>query len=98
MGGYNELLIKLIQQRGQTQTTEKELLLIAVNLSKETRRQEIRIPEEAFAFHNMEPQDKQVKATELFTGKTVKCKLTPNSPVQVNIPALSGTILKFKLA
>ncbi|MBR5277388.1 MAG: alpha-amylase family protein [Bacteroidaceae bacterium] len=78
--------------------TEKELLLIAVNFSKETRRQEIRIPEEAFAFHNMEPQDKQVKATELFTGKTVKCKLTPNSPVQVNIPALSGTILKFKLA
>lgn len=77
--------------------TEKELLLIAVNFSKETRRQEIRIPTEAFTYHKIEPQEKSVKATELLTGKSVKCKLSPNATIPVDLPALGGIILKFKL-
>jgi glycosidase len=77
--------------------TEKELLLIAVNFSKETRRQEIRIPAEAFAYHKIEPQEKSVKATELLTGKSIKCKLSPNATIPVDLPALGGIILKFKL-
>ena len=78
--------------------TEKELLLIAVNFSKETRLQEIRIPAEAFTFHKIEPQEKSVKATELLSGKSIKCKLNPDTTIPVEIPALNGVILKFKLS
>ena len=77
--------------------TEKELLLIVVNFSKETRRQEIRIPVEAFAYHKIEPQEKSIKATELLTGKSVKCKLNPDVTIPVDLPALGAIILKFKL-
>ena len=77
--------------------TEKELLLIVVNFSKETRRQEIRIPVEAFSYHKIEPQEKSVKATELLTGKSVKCKLNPDVTIPVDLPALGAIILKFKL-
>ena len=72
-------------------------MLIAVNFSKETRRQEIRIPAEAFAFHKIVPQEKSVKATELLSGKSIKCKLSPDTTIPADIPALGGIILKFKL-
>ena len=78
--------------------TEKELLLIAVNFSKETRIQEIRIPSEAFTYHNIEPQEKSIKATELLSGKSIKCKLHPDATIPVTIPALGGVILKLKLS
>ncbi|MBR6806585.1 MAG: alpha-amylase family protein [Bacteroidaceae bacterium] len=78
--------------------TEKEFLLIAVNFSKETRIQEIRIPSEAFTYHNIEPQEKSIKATELLSGKSIKCKLHPDATIPVTIPALGGVILKFKLS
>ena len=77
--------------------TEKELLLIAVNFSKESRLQEIRIPAEAFTFHKIDTDNKICKATELLTGKSIKCKLTPDVNIPVNIPAMNGVILKFNL-
>ncbi len=77
--------------------TEKELLLIAVNFSKESRLQEIRIPSEAFTFHKIDPDNKICKATELLSGKSIKCRLTPDVTIPVNIPAMNGVILKFNL-
>ena len=77
--------------------TEKELLLIVVNFSKESRRQEIRIPSEAFTFHKIEPLERNITATDLLTGKNIKCKLNPETTISADIAALNGIILKFKL-
>ena len=73
------------------------MLLIAVNFSKESRLQEIRIPSEAFTFHKIDPDNKICKATELLSGKSIKCRMTPDVTIPVNSPAMNGVILKFNL-
>lgn len=74
----------------------KELLLLVANFSDQEQINKIHIPQHAFDFLNI-PQKEQVTATELITGKKTHLDISPELPVCLTVPALSGCIWKIRI-
>lgn len=74
----------------------KELLLLVANFSVQEQTNKIHIPQHAFDFLNI-PQKEQVTATELITGKKTHLDISPELPVCLTVPALSGCIWKIRI-
>lgn len=74
----------------------KELLLLVANFSDQEQTNKIHIPQHAFDFLNI-PQKEQVTATELITGKKTHLDISPELPVCLTVPALSGCIWKIRI-
>lgn len=74
----------------------KELLLLVANFSDQEQTNKIHIPQHAFDFLNI-PQKEQVTATELITGKKIHLDISPELPVCLTVPALSGCIWKIRI-
>lgn len=74
----------------------KELLLLVANFSDQEQINKIHIPQHAFDFLNIPPKE-QVTATELITGKKTHLDISPELPVCLTVPALSGCIWKIRI-
>lgn len=74
----------------------KELLLLVANFSDQEQTNKIHIPQHAFDFLNIPPKE-QVTATELITGKKTHLNISPELPVCLTVPALSGCIWKIRI-
>lgn len=74
----------------------KELLLLVANFSDQEQTNKIHIPQHAFDFLNIPPKE-QVTATELITGKKTHLDISPELPVCLTVPALSGCIWKIRI-
>lgn len=75
--------------------TDNELLLIAVNFGEQESVTKINIPHEAFAYFSVYEAKGKVKAIELLTNKEHEILFTPEKPLELNIPANGGVILKI---
>ncbi len=76
--------------------TEDELILIAVNFGDHESNTKICIPHEAFAYFSVYETEEKIKATELLTNHEQHIIFTPNKPLEINIPANGGVILKIR--
>jgi glycosidase len=72
----------------------KELILIVVNFSSEDKECSLIIPRHAFDYLEI-PDDHFMEATELLTERKKQFILSSSKPVLINVPANSGTLLKF---
>ena len=77
--------------------TGNELVLVVTNFSDSDKECEVRIPEEALAYYGITGDNKLHKAKELLSDETFELPLNPCDTVNVNIPANSGVLLKFKI-
>ncbi len=72
-----------------------ETLLIVVNFNAREEHTRIRIPHAAFAYLELQPRDK-VNMVDLLSGKTFNdLPLLPDRPVEIDVPAWKGLILKI---
>ena len=74
----------------------KEVILFVANFDAEDADIEVAIPEHVFELYSLKPA-KNIQATNLLTGDTVKTAFAPDSPTAVSVPANSGVALKFTL-
>ena len=74
----------------------QELLLIAANFDNVNVNVAVNIPAHAFDYLQI-PQTEQVRATDLLTGEVTSLPLLAHRPVELNIAAYGGKILKFTL-
>lgn len=76
--------------------TNDELLLIVTNFGDTDQQCSVCIPNEAFAYYDIYPAEGNVNAVELLTGKSIETPFTPDTTIDINVPANNGVILKFK--
>ena len=72
-----------------------DVLLIVANFADTEVEADINIPAHAFQFLQL-PQ-REFTATDLLSGAMVKGTLFENEPVHLQVPPLSGCVLKLKL-
>ena len=73
---------------------ENELLLIVVNFDEHATHLGINIPQHAFEYLNIMPND-NCNAIDLLTNKKEKLSITSNKLCEVNLEGYSGKILKI---
>ena len=73
----------------------KEVLLIVANFDNQPAHLEVNIPQHVFDTFSLKPVA-SAQATELLTGEAVQTSFTPERPSPVEVPALSGVILKIR--
>ena len=73
----------------------KEVLLIVANFDNQPAHLEVNIPQHVFDTFSLKPVA-SAKATELLSGEAVQTSFTPERPSPVEVPALSGVILKIR--
>lgn len=76
--------------------SKDELLFIAVNFADRDKKCDITIPKDAFNFFKISENKEITEATELIGGSCIEVTLSHDKPLSLNIPALSGVILKIK--
>ena len=77
--------------------TESELLLIVTNFSDNNCKCKVTIPQEAFAYFGAFGSTESTKATELLRGETMELTFSPDAPIELELPANDGVILKFNI-
>lgn len=77
--------------------TDKELLLIVVNFSDNDCKCKVTIPQEAFAYYGAYGSCEPVKATELLSGKETDIIFQAEKPIELEIAANNGVIVKFNI-
>ena len=73
----------------------KEVLLIVANFDNQPAHLEVNIPQHVFDTFSLKPVA-SAQATELLSGEAVQTSFTPERPSPVEVPALSGVILKIR--
>ena len=73
-----------------------ELLLIVANFGEQPVHTSVQIPSHAFEFLGL-PSKENLTATDLLTGREEQVALLPHRPLQTELPAYGGKILKLKL-
>ena len=77
--------------------TDSELLLIVTNFSDNSCKCKVTIPGEAFAYFGAYGSKEPVKATELLTGESIETRFSPDAPVELELAANNGAIIKFNI-
>lgn len=77
--------------------TESELLLIVTNFSDNNCKCKVTIPQEAFAYFGAFGSTESTKATELLSGETMELTFSPDAPIELELAANNGVILKFNI-
>ena len=73
----------------------KDVCLVVANFADHYYRASVNLPEHVFEFLGLEKSD-SLCATDLITGKEVDIAWTPEKPVEVDLKAYNGIILKLK--
>ena len=73
----------------------KDVLLIVPNVRNQPAHLEVNIPQHVFDTFSLKPVA-SAQATELLSGEAVQTSFTPERPSPVEVPALSGVILKIR--
>ena len=74
---------------------KKQLLLVVLNFDDRQVDMQVRIPQEAFEYLQLETQS-EAKAKDLLTGQEYSFPLNAHTPVCLSLPAWKGVILKIK--
>lgn len=74
---------------------DEELLLIVANFADTEQHLQIIIPQHAFDFLHITPQD-NTEATDLLTGGSMKLVLSPHRAMSVDVEAFCGIVLKIR--
>ena len=74
---------------------DEELLLIVANFADNEQHLQIIIPQHAFDFLHITPQD-NTEATDLLTGGSMKLVLSPHRAMSVDVEAFCGIVLKIR--
>ena len=73
---------------------KKQLLLVVLNFDDRQVDMQVRIPQEAFEYLQLETQS-EAKAKDLLTGQEYSFPLNAHTPVCLSLPAWKGAILKI---
>ena len=74
---------------------DEELLLIVANFADTEQHLQIIIPQHAFDFLHITPQD-NTEATDLLTGGSMKLVFCPHRAMSVDVEAFCGIVLKIR--
>ena len=74
---------------------KKQLLVVVLNFDDRQVDMQVRIPQEAFEYLQLETQS-EAKAKDLLTGQEYSFPLNAHTPVCLSLPAWKGVILKIK--
>ena len=74
---------------------KKQLLLVVLNFDDRQVDMQVRIPQEAFEYLQLETQS-EAKAKDLLTGQEYSFPMNAHTPVCLSLPAWKGVILKIK--
>ena len=74
---------------------DEELLLIVANFADTKQHLQVIIPQHAFDFLHITPQD-STEATDLLTGGSMKLVLSPHRAMSVDVEAFCGIVLKIR--
>ena len=74
---------------------KKQLLLVVLNFDDRQVDMQVRIPQEAFEYLQLETQS-EAKGKDLLTGQEYSFPLNAHTPVCLSLPAWKGVILKIK--
>jgi glycosidase len=74
---------------------KKQQLLVVLNFDDRQVDMQVRIPQEAFEYLQLETQS-EAKAKDLLTGQEYSFPLNAHTPVCLSLPAWKGVILKIK--
>ncbi len=76
---------------------KNELLLVVVNFDAHQTNVSITIPEEAFTYFGMKPQNAPIDCVDLLSGRKLEVALSADTPIDVEISAWKGLVLKMIL-
>ena len=77
---------------------EDTLLLVVANFDAQPTQSQIRIPAHAFDYLQLPTDKSDYQAVDLLTDEQVDVTLTPDGLTQVQVPGLSGVVLKIDLS
>lgn len=77
-------------------TFKNEVIVVIANFSDQSKQIAINIPQHAFDYLQLDPQNK-CEALDLLTNEIESISFNPNQAVETYLPSLGGKLLKIKL-
>lgn len=77
-------------------TFKNEVIVVIANFSEQSKQIAINIPQHAFDYLQLDPQNK-CEALDLLTNEIESISFNPNQAVETYLPSLGGKLLKIKL-